>query len=230
MPESSYWDYRRVNMARTPDNELRTTVIDVKSGGKKFRVKMDDGRVQEFTLSTQGYVMCPTVGQDVLIKWNMQASTNPQYPDDTYWANDVQPASGGDNAQNADGYEPVDANSERAAQRIDRDNNTPPPPIQREQPVQKSEPIKGGYQEEANTRERSAEWNTAVMTAREVLVANQGWAEGSPPITGAQIAAMARDIFYGKDYPQHEEQAPRWQMPTEEPNQEQGEPEPRFTG
>ena len=87
-------------MPRQPDNELRTKVIDVKEGRKKFRAALDNGEVVEFTLSTQSFVECPATGDDVIIRWNLQpAPTNPTqeqinkgWDGPTYWANKIEPA------------------------------------------------------------------------------------------------------------------------------------------
>ncbi len=74
-------------MARPPDNELRTTVQAVRKNLKGFMAIVDE-REQWFTLSTQGDVQCPEKGADIIIKYNISPG-NDQYPEPTYWANEV---------------------------------------------------------------------------------------------------------------------------------------------
>ncbi len=203
-------------MARQPDNEERVTVVGVRDDQKKFKARMPDGREQEFTVSTTNNVVAPLNGADILLAYNIQPSSNPQWPDDTWWANSIRAANGA---------------GETPAPPMQRDNTTPPPPVAAEQPVPRYDsttsttpvtaptPQKDVYQVEGDAKSRSAEWNTAVMTAREVLIANQSWEDPHMPITGLQVAAEARDIYYGKELEVHPEQPPQ---------QQSGDPGPQY--
>ena len=190
-------------MTREPDNELRVIVATVKKDRTAFKVQIGEanGSVHDqwFNLSTQGeQVVCPNQGDDIIVGYNVSPGTT-EYPNPTYWANSIRSANGADETP----AEPMDtqpapphmpAQTPQGTYEKVRAAVAEPPaekaPPQKELPQRSPDP---------STRERSAEWNTAVMTAREVLVANQTWDDNHTPITGAEIAAMARDIYYGKD-------------------------------
>ena len=196
-------------MARTPDNELRTTVIDVKPDGKRFRAAMEDGRVQEFTLSTQGYIAPPTVGQDIIIKYNIQASSNPKWPDPTFWANEIMPAANGQSAP------PIQGTYDQARAAVAEAT---------------AEPKKASYQAESDARNQSIEMQVCLKAAVEIT--NQ-WDGGVASAQVIEVALALHDgIFCGKAMPTHDEAMAAhdgWPTDATTPVQ-QGEPEPQYSG
>lgn len=211
-------------MARQPDNEMRVIVASQKRDLTAFKVQIGeaDGSVHEqwFKLSTQSEIACPEQGADIIVKYNVQpAGAGYEQYGPTYWCNEWMPARS-DEADVAPAYE-------KAAQRVDAENaaaeRPAPQPTQgqvNEQVYEAAEAATGIAEPKKalsqrspdpikpTARDLSTEWNTAVMTAREVLIANQTWTEAHEPITGPQIAAMARDIYYGKEIPTHPEEEP----------------------
>ena len=205
-------------MQRQPDNELRTTVIGVKPDGKRFRAAMEDGRVQEFTLSTQGYIAPPTAGQDIIIKYNIQASNNPKWPDPTFWANEIMPAA---NGQSAPPMADVPPAYEQTAQRVDAANAA----------HEIAEPKKDVYQAEGDARNQSIEMQVCLKAAVEIT---NHWDGGSASQQVVEVARALHNGLFTNGTPQQEESGP---PPDEEavalavePNQEVGEPERQFTG
>lgn len=194
------------------DTAERVTVVGVKSDGKKFKATRPNGEVQEFTLSVSNPVVCPAMNDDIIVHFSIKTPTDPDKiarfgSAPTFWVNKIEPARSGPADQGQYEQPPTDA-WEQTAQRVDATNAAAAGTAMPDRPQEIATPKKDVYQEEANTRERSTEWNTAVMTAREVLVANQGWEQEHVSITGDQIAEMARDIYYGKELPTHPEQEP----------------------
>ena len=120
-------------MPQRKDNELRTTVTAVKGDGMHFKAPMQDGREQEFTLTTQSTLPYPAVGDDVLILYGIQpASTDPDKvarfgSEPTFWVNSIEPASSNGTVGEPQGtYEKVRAAVEKSADEIAAQEKAPP--------------------------------------------------------------------------------------------------------
>ncbi len=164
-------------MPRTPDNEIRTTVTDVKEDRKRFRAAVENGRIQEFTLSTQGFIECPSAGDEIIIWYNIQAaSTDPEKiarygTEPTYWANKIESVKQPETDAPAGTYETA---QQEAADRVQENQ----------------EPKKDYPDHQAITRE-SIERQVALKAAVEM------W-KGVEQIPDANIVAdYARNLYAG---------------------------------
>lgn len=179
-----------------PDETVRVQIMEVAKFGKAWKIQGKDGAgaVRTYTMhendrDTGQLTIPPECGENVLLVYGTQTGEYQGKQQTTYWVNEVRM---------------MQANGDAPA----------PPPQQTAEP--KKPPQTSSFENPMNA---SIEWQVCVKEAAATLRANQGWAKGNPPITGSEIAAMARDIFYGKEIPTHGEA-----------NQEQGDPEPEYTG
>ena len=202
-----------------PDETVRVNITHVARMGKAWKIDGadDGGNVRTYTMhendrDSGAPSQPPNVGELVLFVYGTQTGEFQGKQQTTYWINEVrmaQPRNGTGPPQT-----PFHGNMPDA---------TAPP---QESPEPKKPPQTSSFENLINA---SIEWQVCVKEAAASLRANLEWCVAGQhdanvrlPITGDQIAAMARDIFYGKDYPQHEE------LPLS--TQEQGEPERQFTG
>ena len=184
-------------MPQRKDNELRTTVTAVKGDGMHFKAPMQDGREQEFTLTTQSTLPYPAVGDDVLILYGIQpASTDPDKvarfgSEPTFWVNSIEPASSNGTVGEPQGtYEKA-----RAAVA--------------EPPAEKATPQKGMPQRDATGL--SIEKQQCLIQAV-AYYANGG---GMPDDVVTVAWQFYEDYMIAHTSPQHEEEGPQ-QMTREE--------------
>jgi len=83
---------------KTPNKTLRGRVKTVRKDRTGFLMeyaKDDAIHEQWFKLSTQDYVPCPGIGDDIAVAYNISPGTE-QYPNETWWANGIFDPSKGD--------------------------------------------------------------------------------------------------------------------------------------
>ena len=223
------------SMVTKQDNEMRVIVASIKRDGTAFKVQIGeaDGSVRDqwFKLSKQGPTtpVLPAVGADIIVGYNISPGTV-EWPNDTYWANSIRSANGVDETP-APPMADVPPAYEQTAQRVDAVNEQHDgisAADMRDAASEIADRKKDVYQAEGDARNQSIEMQVCLKAAVEIT---KEWEGGAASQQVVEVTLALHDgIFCGKAMPTHEEQAPRWQMPTEEPNQEAGEPERQFSG
>ena len=175
-----------------PDETVRVFINNIAKQGKAWKIDATDNRgaLRTYTMhendrDTGQPTIPPDVGEDVILVYGTQVKEFQGKQETTFWINEVRRPS---NPRN--GAQEI-AEERLAAQEIAEPKKAPLPP---ENPIN-----------------ASIEWQVFVKEAAATLRANLEWApilrqdETRVGVTGPQIAAMARHIYYGKEDLQHEE-------------------------
>ncbi len=137
------------------NKSARVMVLEVNETGATYKVTgaLDDGSEREFTQHkvdkrSGDANEPPQAGELVMIEYGEQAGEWNGQPQLTYWLN----------------------NWGMAQPRPDeRDNNTPPPPIEQEQPQERDTPQKAAYEDRQDRTQASIQMTMALETAREQI-------------------------------------------------------------
>ena len=189
-----------------PDETVRVFIGNVAKQGKAWKIDASDerGAVRTYTMhendrDTGQPNTPPNVGEDVILVYATQVKEFQGKQETTYWVNEVR----------------MPSNPRNGAE--------PPPPAQPEgtyeqtqetvaEPVQeiadrKKAPQTSSFENPINA---SIEWQVCLKEAGANARANLEWVSSDTlrkPIKSDDVVAEARTLFYGKEYPQHEEKA-----------------------
>ena len=188
----------------TENPKMSGMVVEISSDQKDFWLENADGKYK-FRVSAYNNANCPEQGQEYTVVYNIKPP-DPQYADrgDTWWANEI--TSVGNGAAPMQPPPPTQPAPPHMPAQVPPQGTYEKARAAVAEPAPEKPPVQKGAVDSPNDMRRSVEWNVAVSEAVTALVANQTWADTHDPITGGEIAAMARDIYYGKEDQQHEKE------------------------